>query len=203
MKKKTTVGYKIVRALFVMPVRFFLNIRIRGRENIPKDTTAYMICANHVCWVDPIIVCAGFRQKIHIMAKKELFKIPILAPLIRALGAYPIDRSGGNTGTIKDTIRMLREGDSVCIFPQGTRRRGQSISETPLKTGAAMISAKAGVPIIPVRVKMKGERFRPFRRNELVIGKPITLEEIGYDPEQAGEYARITELIRTRIAEIE
>ena len=202
-RKKRTVGYKIVRALFVMPVKFFFRIRVKGRENIPEDTTAYMICANHICWVDPIIVCAGFKQKIHIMAKKELFKIPVLAQLIRALGAYPIDRSGGNTGTIKDTIRMLQDGDSVCMFPQGTRRRGQSIADTPLKPGAAMISLKAGVPIIPVRIKMKDHRFRLFRRNELVIGKPITPEEIAYDPEAPGEYARVTALIGQRIAELD
>lgn len=202
-KVKTTFGYKLIRIFFVLPVRFFFNIRIRGRENIPEDTAGYMICANHVCWVDPIIVCSGFPQKIHLMAKKELFKIPILAPLIRGLGAYPIDRSGGNAGTIKDTIKMLEKGETVCIFPQGTRCTGKTISETPLKPGAAMIAAKAGVPILPVRVKMKGERFRPFRKNELIIGKPITREEMGYDPEKTGEYGRITELIRNRIAEVE
>ena len=126
----------------------------------------------------------------------------MLSPLIRGLGAYPIDRSGGNTGTIKDTIRMLQEGQTVCIFPQGTRRRGHSITDTPLKPGAAMISVRAGVPIIPVLIKMKNHRFRPFRKNELIIGKPITPEEIGYDPEAPGEYARITEIIRERIAEL-
>ena len=200
--KKVPLGYRIVRFFFVLPVKFILNIRVCGRKNIPTDTTGYLIVSNHICWIDPIIVCSGFRQKIHIMAKKELFKIPVLAPLIRALGAYPIDRSGGNTGTIKDTIKMLKDGDSVCIFPQGTRRRGQTISETPLKPGAAMIALKAGVPILPVRIVMKGERYRPFRRNKLVIGRPITLEELGYDPEASGEYGRVTELIRQRIAEL-
>lgn len=198
----TTKGYKVFRALFVMPVKFFLNIRVRGRENIPEGTTKYMVCSNHVCWIDPIIICAGFRHKINIMAKKELFKIPILAPLIRALGAYPIDRSGGNTGTIKATIKMMEDGGSVCIFPQGTRRSGETIDKTPLKTGAAMMAVRAGVPIIPVRIKMKGEKFHPFCKNELVIGKPISLEEIAYDPDASGEYVRITELIRERIAEL-
>lgn len=198
----TTKGYKIFRAIFVAPVRFFLNIRIRGRENIPEDTTGYLICSNHICLADPIVICAGFRHKINIMAKKELFKVPILAPLIRALGAYPVDRGGANTGTIKQTIKMLQNGESVCIFPQGTRQRGKRIEETPLKTGAAMMAVRAGVPIIPVRVKMKNERFFLFRRTELIIGKPISQEEIAYDPDAAGEYARITELIGKRIAEI-
>ena len=199
----TTKGYRVFRALLVMPIKFLLNIRVRGRENIPEGTTKYMVCSNHICWVDPIIICSAFRHKINIMAKKELFRIPVLAQLIRALGAYPIDRSGGNTGTIKHTIKMLENGESVCIFPQGTRRRGETIDKTPLKTGAAMMAVRAGVPIVPVRIKMKGERFRPFSRNEIVVGRPITVEEIAYDPEAAGEYLRITELIRTRIAEIE
>lgn len=199
----TEKGYKIFRRLFVMPVKFLFNIRVRGTENIPEGTNAYLICSNHICWIDPIIVCAGFRQKVNIMAKKELFKIPVLAQLIRALGAYPIDRSGGNAGTIKKTIGMLKTGETVCMFPQGTRCSGKTIAETPLKPGAAMIATKANVPIVPVRIKMKGERFHLFRKNEIVIGKPISLEEIAYDPEATGEYGRISELIRARIAEIE
>ena len=195
-------GYKVFRALFVMPVKFFFNIRVRGRENIPEGTSQYLICSNHVCWIDPIIVCAGFRQKVNIMAKKELFKIPVLAQLIRALGAYPIDRSGGNAGTIKKTIEMLKTGESVCMFPQGTRCAGKTIDMTPLKPGAAMIAVRAGVPIVPVRIKMKGEKFHLFRKNEIIIGRPIPVEEIAYDPEGTGEYARISEIIRERIMEL-
>ena len=99
--------------------------------------------------------------------------------------------------------QSLARAEPIDVFPQGTRRRGQTIAETPLKPGAAMISLKAGVPIIPVRIKMKGDRYRPFRKNELIIGRPITVEELAYDPEASGEYARVTEIIRNRIAELE
>ena len=188
-------------SIFARPIRWLWRVSSEGKENIPEE--GCIIICNHTSFADVLVLEVAQKRQVFFMGKKELFKIPVLAQLIRALGAYPIDRSGGNTGTIKATIQMLQNGDSVCIFPQGTRCRGRTISETPLKPGAAMISLRAGVPIVPVRIKMKGERYRPFRKNELIIGKPITLEELAYDPALPGEYARVTEIIRARIAELE
>jgi 1-acyl-sn-glycerol-3-phosphate acyltransferase len=136
------------------------------------------------------------------MGKKEVFKVPVLGLLIRALGAFPVDRSGGNTGTIKNAIAKLKRGDCLGIFPQGTRCRGREIEETSLNMGAAMISIKAEATVVPVKIVMKDHRYRFLRRITVVVGKPISFAEMAYDKENPGEYARITEMIGKRIAEL-
>ena len=202
MKKKTKItGYTIFRAILVWPVRLIFRIHIKGKENIPTGG-GYMVCANHVSAIDPILICAAFPQKVCYMGKKEVFKVPVLGWLIRAFGAFPVDRSGGNTGTIKNAIAKLKKGDCLGIFPQGTRCRGKEIEETSLKMGAAMISAKAEATVVPVKIVMKGNRYRFLCKTTVVVGKPISFAEMAYDKEAPGEYARITETIGQRIAEL-
>lgn len=200
-KKRKITGYTIFRWIFLWPVRLVLRIHVRGKENIP-DGDGYMICSNHISCADPIMICAAFPKKVCYMGKKEVFKVPILGLLIRALGAFPVDRSGGNAGTIKNAIAKLKRGDCLGLFPQGTRCKGKEIGETPLKMGAAMIAVKANAAIVPVKIVMKDHRYRFLRKATVVIGKPITAEEMAYDKENPGEYARITELIGKRIGEI-
>ena len=161
-----------------------------------------MVCANHISAVDPILICAAFPQKVCYMGKKEVFKVPVLGWLIRAFGAFPVDRSGGNTGTIKNAIAKLKKGDCLGIFPQGTRCRGKEIEETSLKMGAAMISAKAEATVVPVKIVMKGNRYRFLCKTTVVVGKPISFAEMAYDKDAPGEYARITETIGQRIASL-
>ena len=74
----------------------------KGRKNEPKLSEGpYIVCANHISAVDPIIICAATRrQQPRYMAKKELFGVPVLAPCIKALGAYPVDRSGADAGVV-------------------------------------------------------------------------------------------------------
>ena len=203
MKKKAKItGYTIFRAILLWPVRWIFRIRIRGKENIPAGG-GYMVCANHISCIDPIAICATFPQKVCYMGKKEVFKVPVLGWIIRAFGAFPVDRAGGNTGTIKAAIAKLRKGDCLGIFPQGTRCRGREIAETSLKMGAAMISVKAEATVVPVKIVMKDHRYRFLRRITVVVGKPISFAEMAYDKENPGEYARITEIIGQRIASLQ
>ena len=73
------------------------------------DEGGYLICSNHVSATDAVVICYAFKKnKAHFMAKKELFKIPVLSWLIRMLGAFPIDRSGNDVGAIKKAISIIK-----------------------------------------------------------------------------------------------
>ncbi len=189
--------YKFVKVVFTYPARFLCHMKVRGAENEPElDEGAYLVIANHRTWADPIYLCAALKhQQPHFMAKKELFKIPLLNILIRSLGAYPVDRGGADVGAIRHTIDMLRHGISVGMFPQGHRYNGVDPRTTKVKTGAAMIALKAGVPILPVYIKVKNNRHRFLCKKEIIIGMPITPEQMGYDPEAAGEYQRVADAL--------
>ena len=196
--------YRFFRAVLYYPICFICNLRIKGRENEPTpEEGTYLVIAPHRTWADPIYLCAALRHwQPHFMAKQELFKIPLLRGLIRSLGAYPVNRGGADVGAIKRTIGMLKAGVCVGMFPQGHRYNKVDPRKTPIKTGAAMIALKAGVPVLPVYIKEKDNRHFPFCKKTLIIGKPITLEEMNYNPEAPGEYQRVAEYLFERLCEL-
>ena len=196
--------YKAVKITLTYPVRFLCHLKVRGAENEPTlEQGTYLVIANHRTWADPIYLCCALKhQQPHFMAKKELFKIPLLNLLIRALGAYPVNRGGADVGAIRHTIDMLKQGIAVGMFPQGHRYNGVDPRTTSIKTGAAMIAQKAGVPVLPVFVKVKNNKHFFLCKKEVIVGKPISAEEINYNPDAPGEYQRIADFLFERVCEL-
>ena len=97
---------------------------------------------------------------------------------------------------------MLKDGTCVGMFPQGHRYNKVDPRKTPVKTGAAMIALKAGVPILPVYIQVKDNRHFPFCKKTLIIGEPITPEEMNYNPEAPGEYQRVADYLFERLCEL-
>ena len=202
--KPKSVLYRVVKFTLTYPVRFLCHMKVRGAENEPTpDQGTYLVIANHRTWADPIYLCCALKhQQPHFMAKKELFKIPLLNLLIRALGAYPVNRGGADVGAIKRTIEMLKQGVCVGMFPQGHRYNGVDPRKTTVKTGAAMIALKAGVPVLPVFVKVKNNKHFFLCKKEVIVGKPITPEEMSFDPEAPGEYQRVADYLFEKVCEL-
>ena len=202
--KRISGLYKVVKFTLTYPVRFLCRMKVKGAENEPTpDQGTYLVIANHRTWADPIYLCCALKHhQPHFMAKKELFKIPLLNLLIRALGAYPVNRGGADVGAIRRTIEMLKQGAAVGMFPQGHRYNGVDPRETSVKTGAAMIAQKAGVQVLPVFIKVKNNRHRFLCKKEIIVGKPISIEELNYDPEAAGEYQRIADMLFEKVCEL-
>ena len=185
-------------------VRVMFRLHFHYIENEPDMSEGpYVMICNHISNADPVFLCAGkTKQQPRFMAKKELFKIPLLKQLVSGLGAYPVDRGGADVSAIKNSIRMLKEGKCIGIFPQGHREKGITPREAHLKNGAAMIAARAQAQIFPCCVKTKNNKFAFFRRIDVYYGKPIKFEELNYDPGASGEYARITKLMFDRVCEL-
>ena len=200
-EKSRSRAYAAVYAILKWPIRWLFRIHVKGAENEPKrGKGSYLLVANHLTVLDPVWLCAALKeQQPHFMAKAELFKVPVLASIVRALGAYPVKRGGADVGAIRHTIEILGEGRSVGMFPQGHRRKGVDPRTTDVKTGAVMIALRSGVPLLPAYIKVKDNKPRLFRRIDIIFGEPITVEELGYDPDAAGEYARISALLFERV----
>lgn len=186
-------------------VRFLFRITSYGSENEPRaEEGPYIIISNHISNLDPIFLCCATKhQQPHFMAKKELFKIPLLSNLITALGAYPVDRGGADVGAIRRTIRMLEEGKSIGIFPQGHRQRGLDPKMTEVKNGVAMIAARSEAQVLPCFIRTKKRKFTPFCKVEVIVGKQIKFSELKYNPDASGEYSRIAKLLFERVCELE
>ena len=182
MKKKKKSGRfgRFLYTLFAPLVRFVLRVHITGRENIPSVGGA-VVAMNHISFGDVIVVTSVFpkNRMPHYLAKAELFRIPLLRSLIRAFGAIPLERRSSDVGAIRRAIAVAEEGNLLGLFPQGTRCKGKNPADTPIKSGVAMIAAHAGVPIIPVCIKIKKVRSALFRRIDVLVGKPLSPESLG------------------------
>ncbi len=193
--------YSGAKKLLAGLIRFIFNVKIVGAENEPP-VGSYLICANHISEADPVIIGASIMHNPKYMAKKELMSIPLLKHLITALGAYPIDRKGNDVGAIKKTIEMLKNGESIIMFPQGTRYRGVNPSETSVKHGCALIALRSETPILPIYIKTKNYKIRLFKRTEIIIGKPIPFSDIKDAIGENNNFKAGADLVFSKILEL-
>ena len=198
-----TPFYRVIYKIFAPLIGLLFRIRVVGRENIPAEG-GYLVCANHIGASDPIFLCYALRNRqMRLMAKKELFSIPLLSSLIRALGAFPIDRKGNDVGAVRRAVALCKQGRCLCIFPQGHRYPGVDPRTTTVKNGTALIATRAGVGILPIYILRKGNRPKLFGGVTVIIGNPFSLDDIKSGPvERGGEYARISEAIFDRICTV-
>jgi len=121
--------------------------KIYGVENVPQ-TGGLVIVSNHASYFDPPIVSNCVCRPVAYMAKEELFKIPVLAQAIKLYGAYPVSRGTADRGAIRYALEYLENGWAVGVFLEGTRTSDGRIHDP--KRGAALLAAKAKVPLLPV-----------------------------------------------------
>ena len=107
-KKSGSALYRSFYAGFAWLVGVIFRIRVIGRENEP-DEGGFMVCANHTSATDPVVICYAFRKhQVRFMAKKELFKVPVVNWLVGLMGAFPVDRGGNDVGAIKKSVNLLK-----------------------------------------------------------------------------------------------
>ena len=178
-------------------MRVLFRVHHHGLENEPDESEGpYLLVCNHIANADPIFLCCGgMKQQPHYMAKKELFKVPLLNLLVKGLGAYPVNRGGADVSAIKNSINMLEEGKCVGIFPQGHREKGKTPHEATLRNGAAMIGVRAKATFLPCCIRTNKNRFAFFRRVDVYFGKPIRFEELNCTSATTEEYTRVTNIV--------
>lgn len=198
-KKGSSRFYRVCYAIFSRIVKLIFRIRVINPENEP-DEGGFLICGNHIAASDPVILCYAFRKhQAMFMAKKELFKIPLLSGLIRMLGAFPIDRGGSDVGAIKRAVNMLGEGKCIGVFPQGHRYPGKDPRNTPTKNGAGFICARAHSDVVPVYIYRKNNTPRLFRRTYVIIGERIRYAELDGKMTAPNDYSSLTSEIFDRV----
>ena len=175
------------RALFPM--------RLEGREHIPTQG-AYIVVANHVDWKDPPAIELTFGVAIRYMAKIEAFGMFFLGGLLRGIGCFPVRRGEGDRRAIVTCLKVLRVGNPLGFFPEGTRSRERALGRA--RPGIAFLALKSDVPILPVGVSGTPDA-RPFRSNIHVrVGRPFRASEL---PETAtGDEQAIADAIMRKVA---
>jgi 1-acyl-sn-glycerol-3-phosphate acyltransferase len=147
---RPSLTYRLISYLLVFPVyRLLFRGRTAGNGNVPMEG-ALVVVANHGSDLDPPLLGHALGRPVAFMAKAELFRVPLLGPIIRACGAYPVARGGGDREAIRVATDRLLEGWATGVFLDGTRQRNGRVN-APL-AGAALLAARAGAPLLPVAI---------------------------------------------------
>ena len=151
--------------------------RVHGRENIPEGGA--LICCNHSGMADPlwVIFAMGRKNRMKIMAKVQLIRIPLLGPFLQWAGVFGVDRGNNDIGAIKTALRVLKEGQKLLLFPEGTRVRPPK--RIPAKSGAAMLATRTDSLVVPVYVTPRSAPFVPV---DLYFGTPYRMQYEGKKP---------------------
>ena len=180
--------YRVLRVFFGILFHTIWPLRITGRENVPRKGAA-IIVSNHLSLVDPFVVGYGAGRLVNFMGKEELFRMPVLGFLMRKLGAFPVDRSKRDPAAMRTALQVLKSGELLGMFPEGTRSTTGDLQE--LRAGAARLAARTQVPIIAAAIHNTnnamppGKLLRPARIS-IRFGEPFELTEL-YDRNDRGE----------------
>ena len=179
-------------------VRIAFKFRAEGVENLPNDG-GYIICSNHRSYLDPVLLGVRIKRRLTFMAKEELFRVKILGPLIKKLGAFPIARGKGDIEAVEFAIDTVKSGKALMLFPEGTRSKDGKLLK--LKSGVVVIASRSQGLIVPSAIVFKGKlRFR--RKVVVRYGKPISCEELGLDKLDRQNLKKAREILTEKISEL-
>ena len=194
--------YLLAAAISWPFVKVGFRLRARGVENLPGG--GYVLAANHTSNFDPwpLAVPLFPARQVRFMAKSELFN-PILKPILVGGGAFPVRRGEADVDAINRAVELVRNGEIVVMFPEGTRRKKglRKKYEARAHTGTARIALAANVPLVPAAIKGTDRltRLGPLR---VAYGPPIPLDDLrGREVAPAAREA--TERLMAAIHELE
>ena len=143
---------------------------------IPKEGR-YIVAANHINAIDPILIGIGQRRSIRFMAKAELFKSSFTNWFFHKIGAFPVNRGKGDWDSINKAKAMIDEGDAIGIFIEGTRSKTGELLRP--KSGAVMIAHQMDCMIIPASITYRSKKNRLFSRKFVRFGEPVSVADLG------------------------
>ena len=172
-RPRRTPLYTIVVALYALLAKLVFFMKIEGRENVPKGR-ACVLMGNHRCLLDPLTLalCARDRE-IHFMGKKELWNNKVLGWLFTQVHGFPVDRGNIDMAAVRTAMGVIREGNTLGIFPEGTRSKTGHM--LPLLGGASLMALKGGCDVVPVYID---GNYRPFRRIRVTVGAPVEMDDL-------------------------
>lgn len=170
-------AYRVLRALVAGVFRVWLRLSVRGQDHVPSTGGFILAPGGHRSILDtPLAAQAGTRV-LRYMGAENYFAIPGLGLFLRSMGGFPVERSMTDRLALRLSEEVLRNGEPLVVFPEGTRQEGPIVQ--PLKEGAAFLACRARVPIVPVgiggaaRAMPKGARWVRPSRVAIVVGEPI------------------------------
>ncbi len=185
--------YRFYYSIVCVVALIFYPHKFRGRENIPEGPA--IICAPHSNFMDPLLVSIAMGRKhfVHHMAKEELMHSALASFFMRKAGSVFIRRGAPDIEAFKQCIRVLKDGEKLMIFPEGTRVRDPEMGS--FKPGAVRLAQKLQVPVLPVYITRNKKLFRHM---DVVFGEPYLVPR-----DKSADADALSEDLRQRILALE
>jgi len=177
-----SVLYHAVRTPVRWAFRLLTDLRVEGLHHVPSGGP-FLLLPNHQSILDPLLIQSICPRKIHSMTKSTQFTQPAFRVVLAGLGAFPVRRYRVDPQTVRVLLRLLDEGQGVCVYPEGERSWDGALQ--PFRRGTLRVALRAGVPIIPVGISGTYDlmprwlkRPRPGAPVSLRFGEPMCLGAI-------------------------
>ena len=208
MTTSYAIGWHFFRVVFALYFRW----RVFHAERVPLDGPV-ILASNHASYIDPPLVGAGVRRQINFLARDSIFRVPVLASILRSWEVVPVDRDGGTGRGLKAILDRLSRGGAIILFPEGTRSRHGELN--PARSGIGLTVIKSAAPVVPARVfgtyaaygaKMIVPRPRPVA---VKYGRPMFFEALRAEAQSCSKprlkeiYQQVADEIMAVIASLE
>lgn len=160
--------------------KLFYKFEIEGLDSLDLSRN-YIVVANHLNWQDPLVLGGVLPFETRFMAKKELFKYKIVAAFLTKIGVFPVDRDANDLKAIKMALGILKNEQSLGLFPEGTRNKG--FEPLAVKSGTAMLAIKTKTMILPISLDSYYKIGKPLR---VLFHDPVSLSDY-YDQKLESE----------------
>ena len=176
-------------------------VRVVCPERVPSSGA--ILAGNHVSYGDPVLLWCAAPRRVRFMAKSELWRSRFLGWAITTFWAFPVKRGEPDRQAIAKATDLLKSGELVGIFPEGTRVRDGAVEP---QGGVAFLAMRAGVPIVPVgiagtdKIRPDGAILMHFPRVTFVFGEPVCPEDFDHLPSRKERVEAITAEVMGRIA---
>lgn len=185
--------YNFAKGLVGLYVKPVYRMNVIGKENVPKQGPV-IICSNHISNWDPLVVGITCPRNIYFMAKEELFTNKIIGVLLRKVHAFPIKRGMKDRNALRTALEILKGGNTLGLFPEGTRSKNGEVGEGLSGVGFFALRSDAKVtPCAIIGPYQKGKRLK------VVYGKPINMEELR---ERKASAREVTDIIMEEIRQL-
>ena len=185
--------YQFAKSLVWNVLNPIYRFDVKGLDNFPKSG-GILICANHIDALDPPVVGITAPRPVHFMAKEELFQAPILKPLLPKLNAFPVKRGLSDREALRRALAILKNGDVMGIFPEGTRSKNGELGKG--FSGAGFFALKGDADVVPCAIIGP---YKPFKRLKVVYGEPIMMQTYRDQKVSADD---VTKVIMDRIQQL-
>ena len=194
-KGKHVMRFMNLLRVVLVPLHFLVYpYRLLGHKKVGKG--AYIYYGNHYTIWDIFYPARTTWEGIHYLAKQSILEAPVLAKWGQRIGAIGVMRDGSDIRTLMEAIKVLKNGEKISMFPEGTRNKLSDEEFLPFHGGAALMSVKTKTPVVPFVIC---ERPRPFHRTHVVFGEPMELTEYYGRKLTAEEYAEADEKLKNRL----